>query len=178
MKDRNLFDSQRGFTLLELVTTITLMGVLGVTIVMPLLEVTRGQRRQEVRFELLDQGSIAVRRILNEVRDISRLGDTTPEMTVGEEETVGFGTTRYRLSGTTLERSQDSGSSWKTLANRVSGLAFSYYGIDGSSLSVPLSSTDLNNVRRIAIALDMGHEGEILNLRSSAYLQNFAFKDE
>ena len=168
---------RRGFTLIELVTTITLLGILGTAVTVPIMVVAQGQARTEQRFDLLDQGRVALLRWVQEARAIERLGATGPDLRTATDEMVAFGDVHYRLDGAEWQRSEDDGTTWKTIAGNVTSLEYTYFDLDNGTLSQPLDAADRQTVRRVRVAITLGVGAETLTLESSAYFQEFAFKD-
>ena len=165
----------QGFTLIEIVTTTAITGIVAVILGVPLMEGIKTRNRFNARQEILSDARSAIEIVTRDIRVMSKTG-SAPDLSTAAVSQIDFGTMSYRLSGTTLQRSGDSGSTYKTMLEDVSTLTFSYEDEDGGSLSsLPLSSGDRDSVRRVQVDITVTRNGEELSLRSRAYLRTFAF---
>lgn len=169
---------QRGFTLIEMVVSIALSGVLVAVVAPPLTESFRARSRIVARGELVVEGRTALEKIVRDLREMGVLeGSTTaPDLSRAEDSRIDFGVLGYRLSGTDLQRTSDGGSTWRLAARGVSGLTIAYADEDGNALgATPLSAADRAAVRRVTVLLQLTSNGESLALRTAVYLRRFAF---
>lgn len=168
-----------GFTLVELVMVISLMGIIAAMTAPALLEATKNRNRLVIRQTLLTEGQIALERICRELREMDlESGDNdVPDLSAAELSRVDFEQLAYRVSGTELQRSADGGTNWQVMARSVQSFTLSYYDASGTSLSsLPLSEADRESVRRITVEVGLLQNGESLTLRSSAYLRMFSYR--
>lgn len=174
-----------GFTLIELVTAMT-VGVIICGIAGSLVWNASRQRAEvAARAELADQASAAMEVMLRHLREIPQdecPGEPTPcllghaQITMATATELRFGTFGLRFEGGSrqVQVSKDSGASWHALAADVSGFTLAYYRRNGSQpAAFPLSPSDREGVRRIALDLQLARGTESAHLRTSVYLRGF-----
>ena len=157
-------NTSKGFTLVELVLVIALMGILA-AVLGPALE--RAVRQYDLissRKQTLAQARAAMDRMVKEIRLIQSSADVTD---VSSSTSFQFqyphGTAiTYDLNSTNLRRNT------VTLASPLSALTFSYFDSAGSATSVAA------NVRRVQIlfTITAPHNNGSLTLQTSAYLRS------
>lgn len=119
----NAMRRQAGFTLIEMVITIVVIGIIAGISAMLILQAMRGYSDQDVRADLTNQARLAIERMAREIREIRDCTATDiPTMAVG---TIAFvdnagNAIAYTTSGTDLTRNGTA------LASSVSGLTFGY----------------------------------------------------
>ncbi|MGE3166075.1 MAG: type II secretion system protein [Planctomycetota bacterium] len=171
--------NRRGHTLIELVVVISILAMLAGAVSLPIVEATRGNQARSARLRLLDEIRPALIRILEDTRSATRMGGLGVDLTVAETEQLGFGEVRYRLNGSTLERSEDAGSHWKPMAKGLSSLTFGYVNSTGTAIVAnTLSETERRSVRRVVIEAELTDGEELVTVRTSAYFHNLAFTDD
>lgn len=130
--------AQRGFSLIELVLTIVLLGIVGAVGTQMLDGGVRAYFASADAANLDWQGRIALERM---TRDILRIRSATPgDLTISPATQLTMtdyngNAVNYSLSGATLVRNAD------PLADGVSGLNFSYLMSDGTSVAI--AATDV-----------------------------------
>lgn len=166
-----------GFSLIELVTVISLAGLIAGVVAPPFVQATQARHRMSKRGILLSEGRTALERMIREWREIHAAAgdDHAADITTAEARSMRFESTGYRVNDTTLERLSENSRSWRPMASHVSSLALTYFDEAGSALTrVPLNATDRGRVRRIIAVLTLTHGGESITLRSGAFLRYFA----
>jgi prepilin-type N-terminal cleavage/methylation domain-containing protein len=134
---RNL--KSQGFTLVEIVITIVLIGILSGIAAMIILQGVRAYSDEQSRSDVHYQARLAVERMAREIRlirwntalaqaDITTMNPTVVRYTDIQGNQMGF-----RLNIGNLERSQDNGATWQTLATGVTALNFNYVQQDGAT---------------------------------------------
>jgi prepilin-type N-terminal cleavage/methylation domain-containing protein len=111
-----LWSDQRGFTLMELIigsaaALLILVAVAGVE-----MSALRGQRRDNITFSLQAEGTTALERLAQDVRQSSGF-------TLGSSTNVTVGGASYQLSGGQLQRV--AGGVTRVLASNLGGVLFS-----------------------------------------------------
>lgn len=164
------------FTLIELAIAISAGGIISMLAGTLLLEASWTLAAASQRAKLADQSARAVEQVLRYVREIDQDAGLTGQAQVSTATATDlrFGTEGFRLTGSTLEMTIDTGTSWQPVCNAVSTLTFRYYDKNGSQLaSVPLGSTDRANIRQVSVELIVGSLGTNHRVRSRVYLRNF-----
>jgi len=175
--------SMRGFTLIELVVSITVGAIISGSAGLLILNATRQHAEISARSELIDMGSAGMEVMLRYVREIRQ--DETPsgpaptlngnaQITTASATDLRFDTYGFRLNGGTIEITNDTAANWHPLITDVSGLTLTYYDRLNAVLTpLPLSTTLAKNVRRISIQIDLARGPEGARLRTSFFLRNF-----
>jgi prepilin-type N-terminal cleavage/methylation domain-containing protein len=128
----------KGFTLVEIVITIVLIGIISGIAAMIILQGVRAYSDEQSRSEVHYQARLAMERMAREIRsmrwntalaqaDITTMNPTDVRYTDIQGNQMGF-----RLNiGNLLERTQDNGATWQTLATGVTALNINYFRQDG-----------------------------------------------
>lgn len=163
-----------GFTLIELVLVIVLLGVLAALLVNPFSTGVKGFAAIETRGGLTSHAREAMTRIVREMRNIQRTGNNAPNITSANASTITFvdledNTITFALSGSTVERNSTG------LTDQVSNLQFRYFDGSNSELtSLPLSAGDRDNVRRIMVVLTLQEGTETVTMTGQAFLRDLS----
>lgn len=173
----------RAFTLVELVVCIATGAIIAGVAGMILFNATHQRSEIAARCQLSDTGGAAMELMLRYLREIQQNecpADPTPcldgnaQIAAADDDELRFDVYGFRLNGSVLEITRDAGANWHPLSRDVSSLAFTYYESDGSQItSPPLSASEREDIRRIAIDLELARAGQTCRLRCSAYLRNF-----
>lgn len=166
----NVSNDSKGFTLIEMVMVITLLGIIGGIIAIPLYIGTKGWLEATTREGITESGRIAIERMMREIRNTSRTAANNPCISTATATAFSFSdaggdlaacnTTTFSLSGTNLLRGAD------ILANDVNSLAFTYY--DNANAPTAVAA----NVRRVGIEIVSTSGSETLRKYSEVYLSN------
>ncbi len=131
-----------GWTLVEMVTVMVIMSIIGLVVSYVIIESTKTYARTVPAMDASYKAELAANRMKREIRDMKATSTvstmTSSALTFDDSSST---TIAYSLSGTDLTRNGD------LLASGVSSLAFSYWQSDGTSAS---SASDLH-----LIELDM-----------------------
>ena len=164
--------NKRGFTLVELVIVITIVGIISVVIGSMLLGTVKAWTFKFNRNDSLWDGRIALDRMTREIRAIK---NTTSVTTASAAQfrfiDAGNKDITYSMSSTNLNRTENGTAN--LLAENVSSLAFTYYDTNGNTIATPTVSPSATNIRRIRISLTLTKNGENVYLRSDASTKNF-----
>lgn len=158
---------------------VTISGILAGVMAQVFSEATRSQNRLTIRTALLRQAQTAVERIRREIQDTDKdsVDPTSADLDLAATEEVRLGQIGYRLNGADLQRTEDGGTSWQTIAISVSSLTFDYQDDVGAALNpLPLSTANRKLVRRVRVSLSLAEQGEVLDLMTLAYFRKFAFE--
>lgn len=171
-----------GFTLIELVVSIT-VSVIICGLAATLLWNASSQRAQvAARVEMIDTGAVAIEKMLRYVREIpqgvtaSALNgkaqiDFASATELRFDSTFGF---RLNTTSDTIEMTTDNAANWYPLVADASGLTITYANRAGASLtSFPLSLSDREGVRHIGVELMLSRSSQNVKLKSSLYLRSF-----
>jgi len=173
-------NNHKGFTLIEMIMVITLLGIVAAIIAIPLLQGARGWFDATTREGITQSGRIAIERMTREIRNTARRADNTPciaEATVTAFEfsdASGDLANCNVLSSTNFIRFSRIGAgvpytiqrNGVDLVDNVQSLTITYYN---STNGVPAATTD---IRRLSIEIISTKGGEILRKYNEVYLSN------
>lgn len=164
---------QAGFTLIELVITIVLVGIIAGTAGMLLIKGTQAYIEEDRRAAATSQGRLGFERMAREMRSIPQAGAIVgpignPGGTFSFSDPTGTAIT-YTLNGATgsLDRTEGAGSP-VILADGVTALEFRHYDRAGALTTTPA------NIWQIRIDMTVTKGGESQAFRMSVYPRNFA----
>ncbi len=164
-----------GFTLIESVIAIMLMGIIG-TIIAAVISTTFDTMADiNIRKEAVQNGANAASFLS---REVGMVGADTA-LVYANSDSIRFNdrwgqVISYGLSGAALYRRVDSGTT-RILAESVvvDSSSFHYYGVDNVELSsVPLSTTDRKKVRLIELQLQTDDAGQGVNFLIRVFPEN------
>ena len=177
---------QSGFTLVELIVSMTVGAIISGSAAMLLMNAARHRSETAARADMVDAGGMALETLIRHVREVSQdecPNDPTPclmgnaQIDEAGASILHFDDFGFRLNGTTLEMTRNNGANWYPLLRDVSGLTFSYTGRDGAALGpLPLSAARRAAVRSVTVAINTTRGAETLTLRTGIFLR--AFMDE
>lgn len=161
----------KGFTLIEMVMVITLLGIIGGIIAPPLYQATRGWFEVTAREGITESGRVAMERMTREIRNTARKADNTPCISAATGTSFTFSAESdcsspitFSLAVPNIQRTDASGTS--NLANDVTSLTMTYYN---STNGAPAGITD---IRRLSIEIESTRGGETTRKYSEVYLAN------
>ena len=162
--------NQQGFTLIEVVIVIVIIGVLSVLIAVPLMEGTRGWVDVTTRKDLTQQGRLAMDRMIREIRNTGRKADDTPCISAATAtaytfsdasgDLVNCNSISFTVSGSQILRGTN------VLADHVSSFQWTYYN-NSNNVTATLSA-----IRRLSVAVIFSNGAESLPLNGEVYLRN------
>lgn len=172
--------SRKGFTLLEIIMVIVLLGIVSVVTGALLFQGTRAFQVMDVRGDLKSSGTAAIERMTKEMRQIrctsagstctAQSNDIT-NMTAGElrfvnsnNEGRGF---RVSSGNLLLRLGSTAGDPEYTLSGNAASITFDYLKKDGTAASV---STDIWTIN---VTLSLANGQETINLMASVHPRNF-----
>lgn len=156
--------NKKGFTTVELVLVLAILGVMAFLLSPTMLSALRSYDIIQSRKELVNQGRAAMERMAAEISYIQSASDVVDvsSSTSFQFEYPDGTPITYSLSGTSLMRGAD------ILADNISSLTFTYYDGTGATTSTAA------NVRRIKIGLVLDDPGDhgTLSLSTQVFLRN------
>jgi len=162
----------KGFTLVELVIAIIIIGITASTVGFMMLGVIKAWTFKFNRSDILWDGRLALGRMTREIREVR---NTTSVTTASSSQFRFFDTggadITYSLSSTDLNRTENGIPN--LLAENVSNLAFTYYNLSGTVILAPTVSPSATNIRRVRIDLTLTKNGQNVYLRSDSSTENF-----
>ncbi len=162
----------KGFTLVELVIVIVLMGIITGIVGSILLGAIDAWTFKFNRQDLLSDGRLAMNRMAREIKEVkNRAKVTTADASEFSFENIDSVDITYALSDTDLDRTEDE--TTNTLAEDVSSLAFTYFDADGDEIEEPDVAPGATDIRRIRINITLTKNGENFYLQSDISPRNF-----
>ena len=157
-----------GFTLVEIVITIVLVGILAGIAAMIILQGIRSYSDEQARSNVHYQARLAMERMAREIRQIRSTADipTMAGTTLRYVDVNGV-QTGFQLTGTDIERTEDNGSTWQILATGTTAFNFNYFRQDGVT---PAAAATLWFVE-ITMTSEQGAES--LQMRTRVHPRNF-----
>lgn len=164
----------KGFTLIEMVMVITLLGIIGGIIALPLYQGATGWFEATTREGITESGRVAIERMMREIRNTARKADNTPCISAATATSFSFSDVNADIVNCNSVNFSRAGAvapytvqrNGVDLANDVNSLAFTYY----DNTNVPTAV--VANVRRVGIEIVSTSGGETLRKYSEVYLLN------
>lgn len=174
-------NNQTGYSLIETVIVIVVLGVLSVVVATPLVETGIGWQQISSRKNGMQLARFGMDKMVRELRNTQRLANNTPNISVNSTplnpNCLSFTTgdnqnLTFNLNGTVLEEciGCDCGAivTPNNLAVNVSAFTIRCY--DGANAAVACNT--VATVRRVSLQLSVAENGEVANLDSEVTLRN------
>lgn len=166
---------RRAFSMIELVATMSVIGIVSGIATLILLNASDGYLHARTINEVHADASVALDRIVRELRDIQRdesAADDAPdidslhasEITWGDDNTIF-------LSGSDLMLSRN-GLAASVLLADVSTLTFEAFDEHSDPIALPIAGGACDPVRRLAITLTVTRNGASETLRTRVFLRS------
>jgi prepilin-type N-terminal cleavage/methylation domain-containing protein len=163
----------KGFTLIEIIIVIVLVGILATIAATIIMQGVRAYSGGESRSNAHYQARFAVERMSREIRlmrsstvtDIPTMTGTTLRYTDINGLQMGF-----RLNAGNIERTEDNGASWQTLAIKITGpggTIFTYLDNTGAAAAAPAS------LWLVQIQFTATQDAESINMHTAVHPRNF-----
>lgn len=166
---------RRGFTLVEAVGTIVILGAVGTVATNLLLTAADGYGQATTRAQLHSELSMAMDRIVREFRAIdldNGASGIAPDIDNSDAEAITWHTdSTLELSGTTLELTLDGGTT-ATLLTDVTAMDLVTYDEDNVELRDAMSGAQCDDIRRIRLTLTVTRFGVSETLRSRVFIRS------
>lgn len=161
----------RGFTLIEMVITLVVLGLIGAIGGMAISNGLLAYNATEDTMESLSKVRYAMERMAREIRQVRHTGlqyDFTAPLGLTNTAFIKSDGTQVTLNqtGANLEISYDSVAGSYTLADNISAFTLNYYQADG------ITAAAANNVAFVEIQLSMTHAGGNINQRTRVALRD------
>jgi prepilin-type N-terminal cleavage/methylation domain-containing protein len=170
--------NQKGMTLIELVITIVIMGVVA-GVVIPIFMITIEAYELKIqREDIREQSAFVMAKMPREIRRIRSMKDVlTASSSVLEFVNIDGDTLRYRLVGDELMR-QLNGGTEQVFADKVSALSFDYfYFSDGdvqTSIASPMTgSGTATDIQMIEVGIEFTNGNHTLDVMTQVRPFNF-----
>jgi prepilin-type N-terminal cleavage/methylation domain-containing protein len=163
---------EKGFTLIEVIIVITIVGIVSVIIGSMLLGVVKAWTFKINRNDILWDGRLAMDRMTREIRTIK---DSTSVTTASAAQfrftDTGNKDITYSLSSTNLNRTENGAAN--LLAANLSAFTFTYYNSSDAVIPSPTVSPSATDIRRVKINLTLTKNGQDVYLQSDVSTKNF-----
>ena len=170
-------NNNKGFTLIEMIMVITLLGIVAAIIAIPFLQGVKGWFDATTREGITQSGRIGIERMTREIRNTARTAANAPCISAvaltsftfsdSSGDLTNCNSITFSLSGTNLLRCPDPACATQfTLADNVTLLTFTYYDANNTP------GASAANTRRISIEIESTKGGETLRKYSEVYLSN------
>jgi|SRR3989344_3441031 len=181
-------NNNKGFTLIEMIMVITLLGIVAAIIAIPLLQGVKGWFDATTREGITQSGRIGIERMTREIRNTARVDSVTAlcavppcpcissatatsfsfsDISSGDTTLCNFITFSWAGAGNPIMLGAD------TLADNVNSLTIKYYKSDNSWINEdPISAANRLLIRRLSIEIVSTKGGETLQKYNEVYLSN------
>ncbi len=170
--------NEQGYTLIEMVIVIVLLGIIGVVVATPLVETGIVWQEISARKNSLQVARLSLDKMVRELRNTQKMATDTPNISDNSTASCLSFTTganqnfTFNLNGTVLEecRGCDCGAivAPNNLALNVSGFTVTCYDVG----NLAIACNTVANVRRVKLQLSVTESAEVANLDSEVTLRN------
>lgn len=162
--------TQAGFSLLEMVLVITIIGMLAGLTAPVAVNYIEGSLGQRTRTTLMTEGNIAMTKMQQRVANMDKNTDSSFSPNSSSLSVpVGDKVYTFQMNGGNLEQTVDSTTS--ILSTHASSLSFDYYDLNGNTTSTN------SDILYIEITLTLTDGDESITLHRLIFLRNSAYGD-
>ena len=165
----------RGFTLIEAIATIVILAALGSIASAIIVEASDGYVSARVHAQLHTEASIAMDRIVRELRNIpldENASDVVPDIDSIDDESISWNDDySISLSGSDIEIVEDGGPE-RMLLSDVSALNIQVFDDENDTLSQPRNGAQCDAIRRVQVTMTLSRHGVTETLRSKVFLRS------
>ncbi len=164
---------RRAFTLIELITTIVVLGAVGSVASVMMVTAVGGYIEAATRAQLHSELSIAIDRIDRELRKVGLEGggSVSPDVQYVTASTIGWNTTSaLYVSGDDL-MFQENGGTARVLLSDVTSFSVQAYDESNAAMAATLNDAQCDQVRRVAISITLQRAGVSESLRTRVFLR-------
>ena len=176
MRARRMHD-ESGFSLVELLVAMVLMGIVGVMLLGAVIQGNRSTARAQERSEAITDLQLVMERLSRELRAADPI--TLGQGAAVEMDIVRDGQTRhlrYALTGGALVETRGSGAAAPTtvLATQVTSFELDYLDITGQAISAPVAAADLGRIVRVQVHIErfIPAVGAPIEVETTVHLRN------
>lgn len=166
--------SRAGFTLVEAISTIVVLGALGVGLYGVMINVTNGYTSASVTAQLHSELSIAMDRITRELHNISvdsSASGLAPDIDSVTASSIAWGgNNSLVLSGSDVMLTIGGGTA-AVLLGDVTAFTVATYNESNTALSASLSGTGCDPIRRVSVSITLTRHGATEMLRTKVFLR-------
>lgn len=172
--------NNRGYSLIEMVLVIAIIGLLAPVIVTPLTDNAKGWIDVLNRNDINDDARSVMDRMVRELRNTRRRADNAPSITVAESariavENMNAESVVFSWGGVALVSDLQRGPDVLVPGSEVSSFAISYFDDNNNRLeSFPLSLADRNAVRRILIFMDIVKGNDNMRVQRQVHVRSLS----
>jgi len=163
-----------GFTLIELVATMVILAALSSVGAGILITATDGYTNASLTAQLHNEASIAMDRMVREVRSIgldTGAGGSAPDIdTVTATSLAWGGNSSFSLSGTNIMLTKNGGTA-RVLLKDVSSFSVQAYDEADNTMAASLSGTGCDTIRRLSLSVTLTRNGVSHTLRTKLFLR-------
>ena len=171
---------RRGFTLIEAVAAITILGILGSITSQLVYRASQSYCEAATRAQLHAELSTAIDRIDKELRQISIKSpyatvapniDTITASSIAWQDSGGAGQRSFSFSGGSVGLYEQSTGLTATLATSVTSFVVQGYDEANAAMAASLSGAACDGVRRLSVTVTATRSGITESLRTKVYLR-------
>ena len=179
--------NNQGFTLIETIMVIALLGIVAAIIAIPLSQAVKGWFQSTSREGVSQSGRIAIERMTREIRNTARTAANAPCISTAAATSFSFSDLSGDLTNCnsitfsrvgagvpyTIQRTEPFGGTAYTLTDNINSIDINYY--DGTNTLLnprPLTALQITTIRRLAIEIVSTQGGEIVRKYNEVYLSN------
>ena len=174
---RRAFNHRRGFTLIESMAAVVVLGVLGSMASMLILDTVGRCMDATTRAQLHAELAVAIDRATREIRKIplESSSPVAPDITAVTSTSLQWNDSgglacELSQSGSTLKLKM-AGGTLATLLTDVTSFSIAAYNQDNASLGLPLDDAGSDTVRRIKVTVTITRNGISETLRTLALIR-------
>lgn len=162
--------SRRGFTLVEAITTMVVLAIIGSVTSGMLLSGVTGYRDAATSAQIHAEASAALDRIVRELREVP-LDAGAPDIESVTSNSITWATnSSLTVSGSKLRLSIAGGTA-QTLLDSVSSFSVQTYNESNTALSASLSGAGCAPIRRVQLQVTVTRQGVSQTLRTRVFLR-------
>jgi prepilin-type N-terminal cleavage/methylation domain-containing protein len=176
----------KGFTLIETIMVIALLGIVAAIIAIPLSQAVKGWFQSTSREGVSQSGRIAIERMTREIRNTARKSNNTPCISTATATSFSFSDLNGDLTNCnsitfsrvgagapyTIQRTEPFGGTAYILTNNINSIDINYYNSGNGVIARPVSALNIPTIRRLAIEIVSTQGGEIVRKYNEVYLSN------
>lgn len=175
MKTKHQRSIHSGYTLIEAIATMVVLAALGSLASTIIIEASNGYLSGRVQAQLHTESSIAMDRIVRELRTIpldDEANDTAPDIDEVTDTSITWsGDNHLTLNGTTLEL-VEAGGAPRVLLTGVSAFTIQTYDENNSILNQPRQASQCDSIRRVQVTITLSRHGESETLRTKVFVRS------